>query len=126
MKFVGESNLHVGNNAENSDPQTELPLKKTAHKVCNLISDVNFLFIWVSPYQIFAAVFSTIDHCMCLKFIYNLCLEMPYDGIYKSLYSHVNIAGVLLVNSSTQTSCFTCAMLLKPFRFLILSIFVFF
>lgn len=51
---------------------------------------------------------------------------MPYDGIYKSLYSHVNIAGVLLVNSSSQTSCFTCAMLLKPFRFLILFIFGFF
>lgn len=53
---------------------------------------------------------------------------MPYDGIYKSLYSHVNIhvAGVLLVNSSSQTSCLTCAMLLKPFRFLILFIFVVF
>lgn len=58
MKFVGKSNLHVGNNAENSDPQTELPLKKTAHKVCYLISDVNFLFIWVSVRTKFSLQFS--------------------------------------------------------------------
>lgn len=51
---------------------------------------------------------------------------MLYDGIYKSLYLYVNIAGVLLVNSSLQIFCFICVMLLKFFRFLILFIFVFF